>query len=75
MRKQIVKMLRTLGMDISSEGAGWIKFSSSQSLTCNDEATPTMLSIESKLPAGWQFEVGDSFGRHNSYTIKKKTNG
>jgi hypothetical protein len=75
MRKQIAKMLRSLGMDISSQGAGWIKFSSAQSLTCNDEATPMMLSIESSLPANWQFEVGAGFGRHNSYTIKKQTNG
>jgi hypothetical protein len=75
MRKQITQMLRAAGMDISSQGAGWIKFSSAQSLVLNDEATPTMLSIESSLPAGWHFEVGVGFGRHNSCTIKKQTNG
>jgi hypothetical protein len=75
MRKQITRMLRTAGMDISSQGAGWIKFSSSQSLVLNDEATPTMLQIENQLPAGWYFEVGAGFGRLNFYTIKKQTNG
>lgn len=75
MRKQITKMLRAAGMDISSQGAGWIKFSSAQSLVLNDEATPTMLSIESSLPANWQFEVSAGFGRLNFYTIKKQRNG
>lgn len=74
MRKQITRTLRSLGMDISSQGAGWIKFTSAQSLTCNDEATATMLQIESQLPSGWQFVIGDGFGRHNSYTIKRITN-
>jgi hypothetical protein len=75
MRKQITRMLRAAGMDISSQGSGWIKFSSAQSLTCNDEATPTMLSIENQLPTVWHFEVIAGFGRLNFYTIKKQRNG
>jgi hypothetical protein len=72
------KLAQVKGIEVRGHGTRWVQIASTTSFVIAGETTPLCQQVESLLPKGWEIEVNDNFGRHNSYkcvTTTKYGNG